>query len=150
MKLYSKIIQRRNVGRTTCATTPISEPVADIEMLVNDVARAHGFHPPETGWTLISGADAHAIVTALLHRDLGSQTEIMPVADAADFATQFLDLAPEPHTYFTNATWTTVFDAASPAAVLSSWNPISNAAFDSGVICVGDGVAAILWVEDED
>ena len=63
-------------------------------------------------------------------------------------------VVPEPHTYFTNGDWTTSSDPASdsthPLATLEGWDPISDATYDSGVVCVGEGSAAVLWVEEED
>ena len=74
----------------------------------------------------------------------------MPLAEAAELATAFFDLAPEPHSYFTNGEWTHVLDAPDPVATLNGWDPISDATFDAGIICIGDGMAALLWVEVED
>ncbi|MDQ6612160.1 MAG: hypothetical protein M3Y64_06980 [Gemmatimonadota bacterium] len=150
MNLVTQIIERRSAGRTTCATMPIDAAGAEPATIADRVVQAHGFRELHDGWLAISAADAHAIATALLYRDLAYQTKIMPIAEAADLATQFLDLAPEPHSYFTNGDWTTAIDANHTIATLNGWDPISDATFDSGVVCVGDGVAAILWVEDED
>ena len=110
--------------------------------------QAHGLRGIGEGWLEISAADAHAIATAVLHLDLAFQTEIMPFAEAADLATQIFDLAPEPHAYFTNGDW--VVTGESEPATLNGWDPLSESAFDSGVVCVGDGRAVLLWVEDDD
>jgi hypothetical protein len=148
MNVISQILQRRSVGRTTCVAMPINDHGADAFTTLDRVVHAQGLQQLGDGWLAISAADAHAIVTSLLHHDLALQHELMPFARASDLATQFFDLAPEPHEYFTNGDWTVAGD--SEPATLTSWDPISDAAFDSGVVCLGDGVAAVFWVEDED
>ncbi len=35
-------------------------------------------------------------------------------------------------------------------ATLSGFSPISDATLDSGVVCLGDGRAALFWVQDDD
>lgn len=149
MRLIERILQRRDAGRTTCAVVERrgSDSAAAI---VDQVVQAHGFRGIATAWHEISASDAHAIVTALLHRDLAYEEEIMSLTAAADLATEFFDLVPEPHAYFTNGEWTTNHDANHEPAALLSWDPISDAAFDSGVVCLGDGSTALFWIEDEE
>ncbi len=148
MNSATQIAQSRAAGRTTCAVMPVGEERVTSARTVDSIVEAHGFRGLDDGWMTISAADAHAIVAALLHRDLAHQTEIMPLSRAATLATQFLDLAPEPHTYFTNGDWS--IGEGSTQIELHSWDPISEESFDSGVVCVGEGVAAIFWVEDEE
>jgi hypothetical protein len=155
MSVTDEIVQRRTAGRTTCAT---QDAHATGRAMADLVVQVHDFRGLGDGWSMISGADALAIVTTLLHRDLASNTELMSLAQASDLATRFFDLVPEPHTYFTNGDWTTssdpTLDATSasthPLATLEGWDPISDATYDSGVVCVGEGSAAVLWVEEAD
>lgn len=149
MNLVTEIPQRRAAGLTTCAIVSISEPDAE-SAIADRVVQAHGFRALGDHWIAISAADAHAIAATLLHRDLASSSEIMPLADASALATNFFDLVPEPHSYFTNGDWESTFDSANALATLRGWDPISDTTFDSGIVCVGDGSAAILWVQDED
>ncbi|MEP7096386.1 MAG: hypothetical protein ABI748_01880, partial [Dokdonella sp.] len=115
------------------------------------VATTHNFQPLGDGWLEISAYDARIVAAAVLQRDLAHDAEIMSRAEATELAEAFLDLAPEPHVYFTNGSWADLFDEENKSSSDSvSFDPISNATFDAGVICVGDGVTAILWVEDED
>ena len=148
MNLSSEIIRRRSAGRTTCLMTAIDSKAENAIAIVDRVVEAQGWRGINDGWLEISAADAHAIVSTLLHRDLAYGIEIMPFTVAAEFATRFLDLVPEPHSYFTNSDWAVTGDSA--PATLNGWTPISDATFDSGVVCLGDGAAAMLWVEDED
>jgi len=148
MRVIERMVALRDVGKTTCATVEVRQLVsgprgADV------VAQAHGFRSIASAWDEISAADAHAIVATLLHRDLAYGQVIMPFDKAADLATQLFDLVPEPHTYFTNGEWARSAGDSDPAE-LRSFNPISDATLDSGVVCLGDGRAALFWVEDED
>ena len=114
------------------------------------IAQAHGFRALGDARLEISAHDAHAIATALLRRDLAYGEEIMTLAEADDFATGFLDLAPEPHAYFTNGEWSGALEDDGSLETTIGWDPISDATYDAGIVCVGDGVSAILWVQDED
>jgi hypothetical protein len=54
---------------------------------------------------------------------------------------------------FTNGEWAEAFgdDAASLEPLESvGFDPISDATLDAGIVCVGEGVTVLLWVEDED
>ncbi len=148
MNVINRMVQLRDAGHTTCATVDVPAHV-DGPSGADLVVQAQGFRGIAPQWDEISASDAHAIVATLLHRDLAYGNEIMPFATAADLATQFFDLVPEPHTYFTNGDWARSA-ANSAQAELSSYNPISDATLDSGVVCLGDGRAALFWVEDED
>ncbi len=68
----------------------------------------------------------------------------MPLEIAVDLATRFFYLVPKPHTYFTNGDWSLDAEASS-RATLSAFSPISDATLDSGVVCLGDGRAALYW-----
>ncbi len=149
MNVTAHIRARRTAGRTTCATMSLETAGPEIA-LADAVAGALGFQGLGDGWLAISAHDAHAIATFVLHRDLAGNAAIMREAEASELATAFLDLAPEPHSYFTNGEWTAALSSADATANSVAWDPISDATFDAGIICLGDGMAAMLWVEDED
>lgn len=149
MNITIQIPQRRTAGKTTCATLPIERHGADVT-IADRIAQAHGFRPLGDRWLEISAHDAQVIATSLLHRDLAYGEEIIPLVEAEDLATSFLDLAPEPHTYFTNGEWAGALEDDGSLQTAIGWDPISDATYDAGIVCVGDGVSAILWVEDED
>lgn len=151
MRAIEQILRLRDAGHTTCAiVNASSQPSAkdDATDVADRIVQAHGFQGITDGWIEISANDAHAIITALLHRDLAYGAELMPMATASDLSTQLLDGVPEPHRYFTNGEWTV--SESGDEATLHGWNPISDASFDSGVVCLGDGRAALFWVQDED
>jgi hypothetical protein len=148
MNAIERILKSRNAGITTCAMVDVP-PRASGGSAVNQVVQAHGFQGLASEWIEISAADAQAIVATLLHRDLAHGAVLMPLAAASDLATPLFDAVPEPHAYFTNGDW--VMNAnGGDDATLHGWNPISDATFDSGVVCIGAGRAALFWVQDED
>ena len=150
MDAITRIRQRRDAGKITCATLRTVDR-EDYLARADRIATAHNFQPLGDGWLEISAYDAHIVAAAVLQRDLAHDEEIMSRAEATELTEAFFDLAPEPHVYFTNGSWAELFDEdnESPSDNVS-FDPISSATFDAGVICVGDGVTTILWVEDED
>jgi len=105
-----------------------------------------GVVPPEdTGrWSPIDTGHAERILTRVLHRDLAYNGAIMPRDLARRFAREFLSLAPPGARVLTNAP-----DLAEDSEEWS-FSPATEAAWDAGVLIVGDQYAAALWVEDED
>lgn len=148
MNTIKQILQLRDAGLVTCAIADIPSNVSGVDA-ADGVVKAQGFDGLEAEWLEISAADALAIATTLLHRDLAYRSDIMPLAIASELATQLFDPVPEPHVYFTNGEWT-IDDDESGLATLHSWTPISKSSFDSGIVCLGDGRAGVLWVQDED
>lgn len=149
MDPIKEIVKRRTAGRTTCVVMAGVNTTNEIAA-ADHVAQANGFQTLGENWIAISAADAHAIAITLLHLDLAYGEEVMPITVASDLATQLFDGVPEPHSYFTNGDWEVAGEATDQPATLRGWDPISDASFDSGVVCIGDGSAALLWVEDED
>ncbi|BAH40501.1 MAG TPA: hypothetical protein DGD08_04585 [Gemmatimonas aurantiaca] len=148
MSAIERVSQLRNTGVTTCTVVDLPSPGRGTSV-VDQVVQGHGFRGIASEWIEVSAADAHAIVTTLLHRDLAYGTKLMSLAAASDLATPMFDAVPEPHTYFTNGDWT-MNPSGNGEATLHGWNPISDATFDSGVVCLGDGRAAVFWIQDED
>lgn len=148
MNVIDKILTSRRVGHVTCAIMELPRHNTGREA-ADRVVQAHGLRGIASEWDEVSATDALAISAALLHRDLAYGSELIPLHTATDLVTQFFDQVPEPHTYFTNGEWSIAPDDSRPAS-LSSFSPISEATLDAGVVCLGDGRAALLWVQDED
>jgi hypothetical protein len=151
MRAIEQILKLRDAGHTTCAIVDVPSPSSmdAATQSADQIVRAHGFQGIADGWIEISANDAHAIIATLLHRDLAYGAELMPLSTASELSAQLLDGVPEPHRYFTNGDWT-VDEDGSGEATLNGWNPISDATFDSGVVCLGESRAALFWVQDED
>jgi hypothetical protein len=95
------------------------------------------------------------VLTRVLAQDLAYDSSIMTSEDADRLAQAFLAHVGTGAAYVTNGTWADGAWAEPPrrsgsGATGLSWKPLSKATFDAGVLAVGEQVAAILWVEDED
>lgn len=99
---------------------------------------------------------ALSVVAGILHRDLAYNSAIMDESRAGALAAAFLRCT-GPGCWFTNGDFPIVHARGNPKPEGSptawsggSWNPISEATFDTGVVFVGADAVAIAWVEDED
>lgn len=99
---------------------------------------------------------ALCVVTGILHRDLAYNSPMMEEPRAAELASSFLRSL-GPGRWFTNGDFPLVHGRGSPKPAGSptawaggSWNPLSAATFDTGVLFAGADAVAIAWVEDED
>jgi hypothetical protein len=149
MNLVDVIQGRRAAGRVSCALLPHAN-VASARDLADLAVQAVGLRPLGEHWLEVSESDAEAIAIRLLQRDLASQVEIMPLAEATALATGLLLLVPPPFACFTNGDWADAFRDESDTGEGFSFDPISDATLDAGIVCVGDGCTAIFWVEDEE
>jgi len=148
MHITARIREKRQLGKTTCAevTLPLHEqPRASADRAVAQL----GLRALGDGWLEISAQQAHTIASAVLQRDLAHGADIMPKQLAEELATALFDLAPEPHRYFTNGDWD-LMGANDVLADEVGFDPITDADFDAGVVCVGEGSATVLWVQDDD
>lgn len=147
--LTDTIIARRTSGRVTCALVPHPQ-WAKSRMLADQAVEGLGLRALGDGWLEVSESDALRIAAGVLGRDLGSNAVIIPAAEADALVNDLLAMVPEPFTCFTNGDWADVFGEASPPSNGFSFDPLTESALDAGIVCVGDGVTAVLWVEDED
>ena len=96
----------------------------------------------------VSEALALQIARSILHKDIAYHTEIMTMARADELARKFMArFHSAPQDYFSNGSFTHHDDGS---VTLSSWNPLTKATFDTGIIVVDAGHVGCLWVEDED
>ncbi|MEY4956443.1 MAG: hypothetical protein RL409_700 [Gemmatimonadota bacterium] len=147
--LTDTIIARRPSGRVTCALVPHPQ-WAKSRMLADQAVEGLGLRALGDGWLEVSESDALRIAAGVLGRDLGSNAVLIPAAEAEALVNDLLAMVPEPFTCFTNGDWAEVFGDESQHANGFSFDPLTESALDAGIVCVGDGVTAVLWVEDED
>ena len=131
--LTDTIIARRTSGRVTCALVPQPQ-WAKARILADQAVEGLGMRALGDGWLEVSESDALRIAAGVLGRDLGSNAVIIPATEADALVSD----------------WADVFGEAPPHANGFSFDPLTESALDAGIVCVGDGVTAVLWVEDED
>jgi hypothetical protein len=85
---------------------------------------------------------ALGILTELLWKDMAYEGECMPHERAESIAQSFFDQYSEATSrYYSNGNWT----------LRESWNPLTEATFDAGIIITGaDKKYFCIWFEDED
>lgn len=109
------------------------------------LAAEFGLAPDPASYREIEAATARRLIELILHRDLAYHAEIMPAARAAELADRFLaSFGTDGVHYFTNG------NCAEQGGRNWSWNPVTAATFDTGVLVVGPRRCGCLWVEDED
>ena len=101
-------------------------------------------------WVSLSESKAAQLVRDVLAHDLAYDGELMPSADAANLAAGFMAHVGGAAQFFTNGSWCEAPAVTPTVKRGASWEPLSRATFDAGVVGVGDDRAALLWVEDED
>ncbi len=144
MNVADQIIAARNVGLIHCGLS------AHLSASLSQLAAEFGLAPEPANYREIDAASARWLMELILNRDMAYNAEIMPADCAGELADKFLSQFRGQGTrFFTNGgfhetrgsklTWS---DA--------SWNPVTQATFDTGVLILGPQCSGCLWVEDED
>ncbi|WP_154223030.1 hypothetical protein [Marinicella rhabdoformis] len=140
--ICSIIKEKRTAGQTVCHVFHGSKVLARKLQL-----KRLGFNDiPDELWIEINRLDAKRLLTDCLAHDLAYQINIMPEQKAQELASAFLKCFDKDTAFLTNQTHN--FDNIGKGFL--SWEPITNATFDTGIIAVKEGVVGILWVKDED
>ena len=119
-------------------------PAEDAHVCADAIATTVGYVPCD--WRELDRSAALGNVISCMQCDLAYQEPILSLEEARDLAQRFLSLFEEGARFFTNGD---PFDA-SDRYRSRSWQPISAATFDAGVIAVSRDRVGIFWVEDED
>mgnify|MGYP003449637047 FL=1 len=115
---------------------------------VTELLPLFGLSSQQPALLRVSESLALQIARSILHKDIAYHTEIMPLARAGELARKFLaSFQSPPVDCFSNGSFTHHDDGS---VTLSSWNPLTKATFDTGIIVVDAGHVGCLWVEDED
>jgi hypothetical protein len=114
----------------------------------SEVAGALGFDVSDSKFRVISSSSALEIATYILHRDLAYSAELMPESEATALAREFLLPFGPLSRFFTNASF--VKNEGEGGILLSDYDSITDATFDTGIVVLGSEAAGMLWVEDED
>ena len=138
-KLCEVIKQKRTSGLVTCnifhgqAVKPLKSALRSLGLR----------NIPDHLWVELSAKDAHAHLAKCLCRDLAYSSKIMSKPEASQLASAFLSQFSGSLKYLTN-TSNFLEDGG------WSYDPISNATIDTGVLVENNGLIGILWFEDED
>jgi hypothetical protein len=134
-------IEFRRRAELTAADDP--RDVADA------LVRTLGLRPLGGAWREITRAAALASLRDVLERDRAYGAELMSAVDATSLADEFLDRFDATAQFYTNGTFPQQTEPHTDGWA-GSWDPITQATFDTGVVAVDERAAGLLWVEDED
>jgi hypothetical protein len=95
-------------------------------------------------WIEINREEAKKILLLILTKDLAYKTNLMSLSEAKQLLLRFFSFFTADCKFFTNASFTNDYSR------IKSWNSITKATFDTGVVIVNTHRIGILWVEDED
>jgi hypothetical protein len=149
--LTNEILSRRGSG-TTCVIK--GRQAKDeghekpVTVVVDSFLSELGFIGLGEKWGRISTRVGKAIAQRILQSDLAYRAPIMSEMDSVRLAECFFSWFDDDVCCFTNGN--AVLPLALPQEVPGASNPISQATFDSGVVCIDAHRIGILWVEDED
>ena len=148
-ELESEVRSRRRIGVVTMLTMPPS-PGAPAQQVADEVAVAAHYRPIGKLWVSISRDRAAQILQDILAYDLAYHGVVMPNTEASKLAGEFLAHVGDSGVFFTNGSWSEPPVSTAGVTCGPSWEPLSQATFDAGVVGIGRERAALLWVEDED
>ncbi|HZZ81118.1 MAG TPA: hypothetical protein VFE62_21630 [Gemmataceae bacterium] len=139
MNVVDEILARRNCGSVHCGISSKAHPA------LADLAREFGLADDPALYRQIDSAAARRLLERILHQDLAYDSEVMPIDEASDLAGRFMAYFETVDTlYYTNGTFHELQRNG------TSWNPVTEATFDTGVLAISAERAGCLWVEDED
>jgi hypothetical protein len=144
MAVAEEIIAARGFGDVHCGISSQTSPS------VAQLAREFGLADDPGPYKEIDAAAAKRLVQTLLHLDMAYNAEVMPAARAAELAERFLaQFASAGVRFYTNSTF---HECRGGKLTWSgvSWDPVTSATFDTGVLVIGPESSGCLWVEDED
>lgn len=144
MTIADELVSARNRGRVRCGFSALGQPS------VATLAAEFGLQADASRYQEIGGDAACRLVFLALNQDLAHCTEILPVERAVYLAEHFVDAFDHEDTrFYTNGN---LYEGPDDEVTWSgaSWNPMTEATFDTGILVIGPLASGVFWVEDED
>ena len=144
MTINEEICASRNCGVVRCGLSLSSTTVPEL-------AREFGLRDDLSSYKEIDEETARRLVRLILHQDMAYHSDVMPAARAAELADRFLGQFAAGARFFTNGNFYEERKKISDSAWSGpSWNPVTEATFDTGLLVLATGWHGCLWIEDED
>jgi hypothetical protein len=144
MGIADDIISARDCGVVRCGLSSHTSPS------IPELAAEFGLADDPASYKEIDVVAARRLIQLLLSQDMAYNSDIVPPALAAELTERFLDqFGAVGVRFYTNGTFHLV---QGPRLTWSgvSWDPMTQATFDTGVLIVGPQCSGCLWIEDED
>lgn len=98
-------------------------------------------------WKPFEKYDAERLLTSILHKDMAYQCKCMEIGLARSTMRSFFDLFSDSPRFYSN----TEFRPESGGLVsIGSYQALTSATFDSGIVAVDESHIGFIWIEDED
>jgi hypothetical protein len=148
-ELRAEILSKRNIGEVLYDIKQLipdhSREIADNQTACIDLFITQlGYSPLGSRWKPVNQTAAKKILTLIMTKDLAYGGEIMSLPVAAALIVKLFNLFPGDRQFFTNASFENDYTS------ISTWDSITKATFDTGIIIVGNNRIGILWAKDED
>jgi hypothetical protein len=137
-RFLKDVRNQRHAGRVGGIAMRRREDLDEVQA-ADMAAEACSLHTLGDHWVAISDQQAQALVEDFLYLELAYNTPAMMVREAPPLAARFMAFTEAPRATLTNT-----------LARRESWISLSDATFDSGVVCIDSERIVLLWVEDED
>jgi hypothetical protein len=137
--LEKAIKANRQSGQVVVSLAARAERSPDVA--ASTAIRALGLTPVR--WRTLAAADAVRALRRALHRDLAYDAQIMPEEVAHELALRVVRFFGQGAVFLTN-------QSHSEGQSTGSWDPVTDATFDTGIIAVGAKHVGVVWFMDED
>jgi hypothetical protein len=145
MAVNEDIVAARNCGVVRCGLSSQPGPT------VSELAREFGLRDDAACYRQTDEPTARRVVHGILHKDMAYNSEIMSEARASELTALFFEQFGDGAKLFTNGTFHEERRQLSPTVWSGpSWDPVTEATFDTGVLIIGPRISGCLWIEDED
>jgi hypothetical protein len=145
MAVSDEIITARKCGSVRCGLSSQPSPT------VQELAHEFGLRDEAGCYKEIEDSSARRLVRLVLRSELAHHSEIMPESRAAELTDRFFAQFGPGARYFTNGTFHEQPQRISETVTTgASWEPVTEATFDTGVLIIASRYSGCLWVEDED
>jgi hypothetical protein len=121
----------------------------DARQVADDLVRIVGFRTLGTKWRELTPESACAALERVLGRDLAYGVQAMSSSTAQELSREFITLFSGRSFFYTNGDFPPP-EEYREGGWAGSWDPVTRATFDTGVVAVGGDHTGLLWIEDED
>lgn len=139
--LGEELAQQRDCGRLHLRVEARLPALTDEAALARLVQQGEFASTPRRE---IDRPEAARIATLILTCDLAYGSPCIPEEAAREYLRRFLSAFAANARFFTNGT------IEGPRLSLSSWTPLTQSTFDTGIFVLDETRGGFLWVEDED
>ena len=137
--LEKSIKAHRQSGQAIISLVARTESAPD--WAASSAVRALGLKPVR--WRVVSADEAVHALRRALHRDLAYDAPIMPEEVAHGLASRIVRFFGPGAIFYTN-------HSQAEGQSTGSWDPLTDATFDTGIIAVGAMCVGVVWFMDED